>query len=175
MFMPSPRQLPDMAEPVDAERRAAQPVRQGAGPVAALHALGFERDIAARRDHQRDGELGRRDRRVAHPGRDRDAELGAGLEIDHLRIAADQRDQLELRQADQQRAREFHALADRHHDVGVGKPLDQLLEIARGLAVARHVVMADQREAGKLIDHVLVVVGNNDFHGADCTRTLQGS
>ena len=38
------------------------------------------------------------------------------------------------------------------------------IEIARRLAMARHVVVADQREAGKLIDHVLIVVGDDDFH-----------
>ena len=38
------------------------------------------------------------------------------------------------------------------------------LEVARRLAVAHHVVMADQREARELVDHVLVVVGDSDLH-----------
>ena len=42
-------QLADGAEPENAERRSAQPMRQGAGPVPAPHALGFERHVAARR------------------------------------------------------------------------------------------------------------------------------
>ena len=72
--------------------------------------------------------------------------------------------QLELGQPLQQRARELDPLADRHHHVGVLQPLDELVEIARRLAIALHVVVADQREARKLIDHVLVVVGDDDFH-----------
>ena len=81
-----------------------------------------------------------------------------------MRVAADERDQLELGQPLQQRAGEFDPLADRHHHVGVFEPVDELVEVARRLAIARHVVVADQREAGKLIDHVLVVVGDDDFH-----------
>ena len=152
------------------------PVRQRARPFAAPHPLGLERDVAARGDDQRQRQLGRRHRRVAHAGRDRNAELGRGGEIEHVRVAADQRDQLELRQPLQQRARELDPLADRHHHVGVLQPLDQLIEIARRLAIALHVVVADQREARKLIDHVLVVVGNDDFHreipGFICTRLV---
>ena len=135
---------------------------QGHSP--APHPLGLERDVAARGDDQRQGQLGRRHRRVAVAGRDRNAELGGGGEIDHVRVAADQRDQLELGQPLQQRARELDPLADRHHHVGVLQPLDELVEIARRLAIALHVVVADQREARKLIDHVLVVVGDDDFH-----------
>ena len=139
-------------------------MRQRAGPFAALHALGLERDVAAGGDDQRQRQLGRRHRRIALAGRDRNAELGGGGEVEHVRVAADQRDQLELRQPLQQRARELDPLADRHHHVGILQPLDQLVEIARRLAIALHVVVADQREARKLIDHVLVVVGNDDFH-----------
>ena len=40
----------------------------------------------------------------------------------------------------------------------------RVVEIARRRAIARHVMMADQREARELIDHVLVVVGNYDLH-----------
>ena len=98
------------------------------------------------------------------PVGDRNAELGAGGEVDRLRIAADQRDQLELRQSLEQRARELHPLADRDDDVGLGQALDQLRKIARRLAIAGDVVMADQRKAVEPIDHVLVVVGNDDLH-----------
>ncbi len=52
----------------------------------------------------------------------------------------------------------------RHHHVGVLQAINKLVEIAGRLAVALHVVVADQGEAGKLIDHVLVVVGDDDFH-----------
>ena len=134
------------------------------GHLPLPHPLGLERDVAARGDDQRQGQLGRRHRRVADAGRDRDAEFGRGGEIEHVRVAADQRDQLQLRQPLQQRTREFDPLADRHHHVGILQPIDELVEIARRLAIALHVVVADQREARKLIDHVLVVVGDDDFH-----------
>jgi len=39
-------------------------------------------------------------------------------------------------------------------------------QIARRVAKAYDIVMADQRKTFKLIDHVLVVVGNDDFHEA---------
>jgi hypothetical protein len=39
-------------------------------------------------------------------------------------------------------------------------------QIACRLAIAYDIVMADQRKTFKLIDHVLVVVGNDDFHEA---------
>ena len=140
-------QRADVAEPEDAERRAANAVRQRARPFAVPHPLGLERDVPARGDDQRQGQLGRRHRRVADAGRDRDAQLGGGVEIEHVRAPPDQRDQLELGQPLQQRAGKFHALADRHHHVGVLEALDELVEIARRLTIARHVVMADQREA----------------------------
>jgi hypothetical protein len=44
------------------------------------------------------------------------------------------------------------------------KPLDELIEVAGRLAIARHVVLADEAITGELVDHVLVVVGNYDFH-----------
>ena len=40
-------QLPDGAQAVDAERGAAQAVRQRARPLAAFHAFGLERHVAA--------------------------------------------------------------------------------------------------------------------------------
>ena len=49
--------------------------------------------------------------------------------------------QLELGQPLQQRARELDPLADRHDHVGVLQPLDKLIEIARRLAIALHVVV----------------------------------
>ncbi len=48
-----------------------------------------------------------------------------------------------------------------HHE-GSFQPFE--FEVSRRLAVARHIVMTDQREARELIDHVLVVIGDNDFH-----------
>ena len=99
------------------------------------------------------------------PGRDRNAEIGGGGKVQHVRTAADQRQQLELGQPLQQRAGELDALADRHHHIGVVQALDQLIEIARRLAIALDVVMADHRKAGKLVNDVLIVVGNYNFHG----------
>ena len=144
--------------------RAAQAVRQRARPVAAPHALGFERHVAPRRDDQRNGEFRRRVRRIALAGGHRNSERGAGGKIDGAGVAPDQREQFELGQALEQRAREIHPLADGDDDIGVAQPLDQLVEIARRRAIARHVVVADERIAGELVDHVLVVVGNYDFH-----------
>ena len=157
-------QLPDGAEAENAERRSAQPMRQRARPFAALHAFGLERHVAAGRHDQGERELGRRNRRIARAGRDRNPELGAGGEVDHLGISADERDQPELRQPFEQRPGKFDAFADRDDYVGIAKALDELSEIARRLAIAYDVVMADQREAFELIHHVLVIIGNDDFH-----------
>ncbi len=154
----------DGAEPENAERRAAQAVRQRARPVAAPHALGLQRNVAPRRHDQRDGELGRRVRRIALAGGDGNAERGAGGKIDGAGVAPDQREQLEPGQALQQHAGELHPFADGDDDIGVAQPLDELIEVARRLAVARHIVLGDERIAGELVDHVLVVVGNYDFH-----------
>ena len=145
------------------------------GHLPRAHPLGLERDVAAGGDDQRQGQLGRRHRRVALAGRDRDAEFGGGGEIDHLRVPADQRKQLELRQPLQQLTREFDPLADRHHHVGILQPIDELVEIARRLAIALHVVVADQREARELIDHVLVVVGDDDFHRFCSCTVIRGA
>ena len=159
-------QAADGAEPENAERGAAQAVRQRARPVAAPHALGLQRDVAPRRHDQRHGELGRRVRRIALAGRDRNAERGAGGKIDGAGVAPDQREQLELGQPLQQRARKIDPLADRDDDIGIAQPLDELVEVARRLAVAHDVVLADERIAGELVDHVLVIVGNYDFHSS---------
>ena len=71
---------------------------------------------------------------------------------------------LQFRQALEQRAGKFNAFADGDDDVGIAQPLDQLIEIARRFAIADNVMVADQGEACELIDHVLIVVGNGDFH-----------
>jgi hypothetical protein len=73
--------------------------------------------------------------------------------------------QLELGQPLEEGTRELDPLADRDNDVGVGEAPDELIERGRRLAIAHHVVMADQVEAFELVDHVLVVVRNDDLHG----------
>jgi len=142
----------------------AQAVRQRARPVAAPHALGLQRHVAPRRHDQRNGELRRRIRRIALAGGHRNSERGARGKIDGAGVAPDQSDELEPGQALQQRAREIHPLTNRDDDIGVAQPLHELVEIARRRAVARHVMLADERIAGELVDHVLIVVGNYDFH-----------
>jgi hypothetical protein len=87
-------------------------MRQRARPLSLLHALGFERDVAPGRHDQGEGELGGCDRRVALAGRNRNPKLGAGGKVDQLRAAADQREELELRQSFEERAGKFDALAD---------------------------------------------------------------
>ena len=72
----------------------------------------------------------------------------------------------ELRQSFEQRAGKFDAFAYGDDDVGVAKALDEVGQIARRLAIAYDIVMADQGKTFKLIDPVLVVVGNDDFHEA---------
>jgi hypothetical protein len=121
-------------------------------------------DVAARRQHQGERELGGRRRRIALAGGDRDPELGAGGKIDGRGPPADQREQAELRQPLEQGAGETHALPDGDDHLGVAQPLDQLFEGPSGRAVARHVVVADQVVTGELVDHVLVVVRDDDFH-----------
>jgi hypothetical protein len=142
----------------------AQAVRQRARPVAAPHALGLQRHVAPRRHDQRNGEFGRRIRRIALSGGHRDSERGAGGKIDGAGVAPDQGQQFEPGEALQQRAREIHPLTNGDHDIGIAQPLDQLVEVARRRAVARHVMLRDERMAGELVDHVLIVVGNYDFH-----------
>src|SRR5262249_30410949 len=100
----------------------------------------------ARRHDQCKRELGRPNPRIALAGRDPDPELGAGGEVDHLGIAADERNELELRQPFEQRAGKFDALAYRDDDVGIAKAFDELGQIARRLTIAYDVVMADQRK-----------------------------
>ena len=58
----------------------------------------------------------------------------------------------------------MNALADGNDDVGVGEPPNKLIEIAGGFAIADNVMVADQGEAREPIHHVLVVVGNGNFH-----------
>ena len=139
-------------------------MRQRARPVAAPHPLRLEGNVAPRRDDQGEGELGGRVGGVALAGRHRNAERRARLEIDGAGVPADQRQELEPGQALEQRARELDPLADRNDDVGVAQPLDELVEVAGRRTVAHDIVGADERIAGELVDHVLVVVGNYDFH-----------
>jgi hypothetical protein len=148
------------------EGRSAQPMGQGARPVSAFHALGFECDVAAGRHDQCQRQLGRRYRRIALASRHGDAERGAGGKVDHLGIAADERDQLEPGQPFEQRPRKFHPFADRDDHVGIAQAFDQVIDIACGRAVARDLVAADERKAVEPIDHVLIVVGNDNFHRA---------
>jgi hypothetical protein len=101
-------------------------MRQRAGPFAALHAFGFECHVAAGRHDQCERELRRRNRRIALAGRDHNPEFGAGREVDHLGIAADERNELELRQSFEQSAGKFDALAYRDDDVGIAKALDEM-------------------------------------------------
>src|SRR5439155_12096485 len=91
-------------------------------------------------------------------------ELGAGSEVDHLGISTDERDELEFRQSFEQGPGKFDSLANRDDDLGIAKALDELSKIARRLTVAYDVVMANQRKAFQLIDDVLIVIWNNDFH-----------
>ena len=139
-------------------------MRQRARPFAALHALGFERHVAARRHDQGKRELGRRNRRIAGAGRDRNPERGAGRKVDHLGVSPDQRDEPEFRQPFEQRAGKFDPFANRDDHVGIAQALDELVQIPRRLTIAHDVVMADQREAFEPIDDILVVVGDDDFH-----------
>ena len=46
----------------------------------------------------------------------------------------------------------------------IAKALDEVSQIARRLTIDGDIVMADQRKTFKLIDPVLIVVRNNDFH-----------
>ena len=39
-----------------------------------------------------------------------------------------------------------------------------MAQIARRLTIAADLVMADQRKAIKLVDHVLIIIWNHDFH-----------
>src|ERR1700732_2770301 len=99
-------------------------MRQGAWPVAALHSLRLESNVAPRGEDQCDCQFGRRDGRIALAGRNRNAELRTSLEIDGLRIASHQRNQFQLRQPLQQSTGELDALPYRNHDIGVEEALD---------------------------------------------------
>jgi hypothetical protein len=167
-------QLSDGAEPENAERRSAQSMRQRARPLAPLHALGFERHVTAGGDDQGQRQFGRRIGRITLAGRHRNAERGTGGKVDRLRIAADQRDQFELRQLLEQRARKLHPLPDRHDHVGIAQAFDQRSQIGCRLPIAGDVVMVDERETRELIDHVLVVVGNDNLHRTGWLSSHEG-
>jgi len=64
------------------------------------------------------------------------------------------------------RARKFDPFANRNDDVGITKALDEVVKFARRLTMTYDIVMADQRKTFKLIDYILIVIGNNDFHPA---------
>jgi len=64
----------------------------------------------------------------------------------------------------EQRAGKFHALANRDDHLGITEPLNELGQIARRHAIADDIVLADQRETFEPVDHILVVIGNNDLH-----------
>jgi hypothetical protein len=84
--------------------------------------------------------------------------------VDRLRPAADQRDQLQIWQAPDQRAREIDPLADFDDNLGRLQPFDQLVEIARRSAVAGDLMPLKQLERVKPMNDVLVVVGDDDLH-----------
>src|SRR6202041_2312958 len=107
---------------------------------------------------------GRRLGRAADPARYRDAVLGCGGIIDRLAAAADQRDQPEGRQPTNQRARESDPLADFDDALGRLQALDQLVEIARRGTVTGDLMSGEQLERVKPVDHVLVVVRDDDLH-----------
>ena len=115
-------------------------MRQRARPVAAPHPLGLQRDVATRCHDQREGELRRSYGRIALAGRDRDAERRAGREIDGAGVAADQRQELELGQPLEQRAREIDPLADRDDDIGIAQAGDEFVEISGRLTIAHDIM-----------------------------------
>src|ERR1700722_18318692 len=157
-------QLTDRAEAENPQGRSTQPVRKGARPIATLHALRLKSDVAPRRKDQGHRQFGRRNGRITLAGRNRNAELRTGLEIDCLRIASHQCDQFQLWQPLQHSARELHALPYRDHDVGVTEALDQLIEIACRRAIADDLMVPDQIVAIEMIDEVLIIVRDYDLH-----------
>ncbi len=93
--------------------------------------------------------------------------MGTGGEVDHLGISADKRDELELRQLFQQSPGKLDPLANGNDDIGIAKTFDEMVQIARRLTIACDMVMADQRKAFELIDHILIIIRNDDFHASD--------
>ena len=78
--------------------------------------------------------------RAADPTRNLNTVRGRRRIVNRLAAAADQRDELEVRQPPDQRARKSDPLADFDDAFGRLQPLDQLVEIARRRAIAGDLV-----------------------------------
>ena len=154
----------DVAQAKNAQRAAAQPVRQRHGPFAPAHAFGFQHDVAAGGHHQRDRQFGGGNRRVALAGRNHHPVLGRGGVVDGGRVAADQRDHFKVGQPRDERAGEFDPFADRDDDLGRVQACHQYFEIGRGLAVDRNVVALQQIVAVQVGGDVLVFVWDDNVH-----------
>ena len=82
------------------------------------------------------------------------------------------RDQLQLGQLLEQRAREVRALADQHQHVGVAQPHRELADALDGVGEDLGVVGLQLRGALELAHRVLVVVEDDDVHGSCGAYTL---
>ena len=91
---------------------------------------------------------------------------GAGLDVDVRADAAGLRDQLELGQLLEQLPREVGALADQHQHVGVAQPHRELADALDGVGEDLGVELLELGRALELAHRVLVVVEDDDVHGA---------
>ena len=170
-------ELADLAEAPDAERpalerdadaevgRHARRLQARLLPRAVLERADVVRQAAHRRHDQRPGELGRRDRRADAFG-DGDAEPRAGLDVDVRADAAGLGDQLELRKLLEELARKLAALADQDQHLGVAHAHRELAEALDGVREDLGVEVLEDRCALELAHGILVVVEDDDVHGA---------
>src|SRR5437016_10928710 len=129
----------DLAHAEQAEALAAQghARRKAFVPAAGAHVALALGEAARRRDDEAPSELGGGRRAVSRAGMaDRDAALAAGLRIEAARAAASQADELQVRQALDERARKRGALSHQAKDV-------EGRELARGVLQRREYLMED--------------------------------
>ena len=159
---------PEPAEPEDRERPAVQRRADGLLPAALAHALVLLRDVPHQRQDQPPGELRRRVLRIAAAGvRDRDAALLRGRKVEGAVVRPGHDDELQGRQALDQRARHRHALAQEADDVEVGKRACRLI-LGRKVAVEDDELAIGRKRApvGHRHGDALVVVEDRDAcHG----------
>jgi hypothetical protein len=133
-------------------------------PEPRREARRFEMHLAHRSHDERPGQLGGRRRGRAFR-RHRNAARRAGREIDVVGGTSGLADELEPRQAREQRGADRRALAHEQHRVGIGDTLGDRVERGDGVVVDLDIEVCGQRRiAVQRADAVLVIVGNDYFH-----------
>src|ERR1700730_17181131 len=83
-----------------------------------------------------------------------------------MRIDAALADQLETRQALEQRRADFRAFPYQHQNFGVAQPLSQCVGVLDVIVPDRDVAAVELAKARQGAQRVLVIVKYRDFHGS---------